>query len=130
MFGAGDMIKTIQKIASKFPDNVATAIYQEAQIEMTESKRRVPVDTGILRSTGYVDTPVRAGRSISVILGYNTEYAIYVHENLEAFHPVGQAKYLESVLNESTPHMMDRIAKRIHFDLTNRERDEEDEEDF
>lgn len=31
----------------------------------------------------------------SVIVGYNTHYAIYVHEDLTAFHPVGQAKYLE-----------------------------------
>lgn len=28
-------------------------------------------------------------------VGYEAEYAIYVHEDLEAFHPVGQAKYLE-----------------------------------
>lgn len=26
---------------------------------------------------------------------YNTYYAIYVHENLEAYHRVGQAKFLE-----------------------------------
>jgi len=30
-----------------------------------------------------------------VIVGYTQNYAIYVHENLEAHHPVGQAKYLE-----------------------------------
>lgn len=32
---------------------------------------------------------------VSVIVGYTQAYAIYVHENLEAKHPVGQAKYLE-----------------------------------
>lgn len=32
---------------------------------------------------------------VSVIVGYTVHYAIYVHENLEAFHPVGQAKFLE-----------------------------------
>jgi hypothetical protein len=31
----------------------------------------------------------------SVSVGYTQHYAIHVHENLEAFHPVGQAKYLE-----------------------------------
>lgn len=31
----------------------------------------------------------------SVTVGYTQAYAIYVHENLEAYHPVGQAKFLE-----------------------------------
>lgn len=33
--------------------------------------------------------------NVSVVVGYTQSYAIYVHENLEAYHPVGQAKYLE-----------------------------------
>lgn len=33
--------------------------------------------------------------NVSVVVGYTQSYAIYVHENLEAHHPVGQAKYLE-----------------------------------
>lgn len=32
---------------------------------------------------------------VSVVVGYTQSYAVYVHENLEAFHPVGQAKFLE-----------------------------------
>lgn len=31
----------------------------------------------------------------SVVVGYQTNYALYVHENLTNFHPIGQAKYLE-----------------------------------
>lgn len=31
----------------------------------------------------------------SVTVGFTQDYAIYVHENLEAAHPVGEAKYLE-----------------------------------
>jgi uncharacterized protein YyaL (SSP411 family) len=30
-----------------------------------------------------------------VVVGYTADYAVYVHENLEAYHPVGQAKFLE-----------------------------------
>jgi hypothetical protein len=36
----------------------------------------------------------------SVTVGYTAEYAIYVHENLEANHPVGQAKFLEQPARE------------------------------
>jgi hypothetical protein len=31
----------------------------------------------------------------SVSVGFQTEYAIYVHEDLQAHHPTGQAKFLE-----------------------------------
>lgn len=33
--------------------------------------------------------------NVSVAVGYTQNYAIYVHENMEAIHPVGQAKFLE-----------------------------------
>jgi hypothetical protein len=121
--GVSEMRAKLRQIAAKFPDRVGAAIYQEAQIEMTESKRRVPVDTGVLRASGRVSEPERSGRNISVMLSYGgaaEDYAIYVHENLEAFHRVGQAKYLESVLDESAPHMAARIAARVDF---NKERE-------
>lgn len=31
---------------------------------------------------------------VGVTVGYNIYYAVYVHENLAAHHPVGEAKYL------------------------------------
>jgi hypothetical protein len=114
--GANEMINTLKEIAKKFPDRVASAIYQEAQIEMTESKRRVPVDTGVLRASGFVAPPERNGNHISVTLSYGgaaDNYAVIQHENLEFHHKHGQAKYLESVLNESRQYMAARIARRV-----------------
>jgi hypothetical protein len=116
MTGVAEMTGKLRAIAAKFPDDVSKALYQEAQIEMTESKRRVPVDTGTLRASGFVMEPQRSGRNISVTMAYGgaaEQYAVIVHEDLEAHHPNGQAKYLESVIKESAPHMRDRIAARI-----------------
>lgn len=116
------MVKALKDISAKFPDKVASALYVEGQIEMTESKRRCPVDTGTLRASGFVAEPMRSGKNISVTLSYGgaaETYAIIVHEDLEANHRVGQAKFLESVLNESRSSMAERIAKRVH--LNNRE---------
>ncbi len=36
-----------------------------------------------------------AAKNVSVIVGYTQAYALYVHEDLTANHPVGQAKFLE-----------------------------------
>lgn len=119
MFGAKKMMSTLKRISEKYPDVVAAAMYQEAQIEMTESKRRCPVgDTGNLRASGTVHKPTRSGRVISVTMSYGglaEDYAIVQHERLDYFHRVGEAKFLESVLNESQPWMGSRIAQRISF---------------
>ena len=121
MKGLQGMLDTLKRLADKFPDYVGAALYQEAQIEMTEAKRRTPVDTGRLRASGRVALPVREGRRISVTLSFGgaaAPYAIYVHENLEANHASppfggGQAKFLESTINESAPYMLARIARRV-----------------
>lgn len=34
----------------------------------------------------------------SVIVGYTQNYALFVHENMTAHHPVGQSKYLEAAI--------------------------------
>ena len=45
-------------------------------------------------------TSSKAEHDVSVTVGYTAEYSIHVHENLEARHPVGQAKFLESAARE------------------------------
>ena len=97
-------------------DRVGVALYQEAEIEMTEAKRRTPVLTGVLRASGHVRPPVREGETVSVTLAFGgpaAPYAVYVHENLEAWHKTGQAKFLESVLLESAKHLADRVGRRL-----------------
>ena len=125
LFGADDMIKKIKAVAAKFPDRVAAAIYQEAQIEMTEAKRRTPVSPlpapkgvvpGTLRASGTVHEPVRNGRNISIQMSFGgaaSDYAVVQHENPDFIHTTGQSHYLSSVLEESRPYMLTRIAKRV-----------------
>ena len=127
--GAGEMARKIRTIAKQFPDHVARAIYQEAEIEATEMKKRTPVDTrpnaphpGNLRRSIHVERPNTRGRTISVTIATGAEapYAVYVHENPDAIHPIGQWKFMESVLNESRPYMAARIARRVHFNRMRR----------
>jgi hypothetical protein len=122
LLGAAGMIDVLKKVAQKFPDRVAAALYLEAQIEVTEMKRRCPVDVtpptphpGNLRNSIHAELPERSGRMIwvTVATGMQAPYAIYVHEILENLHPVGQAKFMESVINESRPFMAGRIARRV-----------------
>jgi len=114
--GTGSIERAFGKIASKTVTSAGRALREEAEIEMTEAKQRTPVDTGALRGSGRVEGPETNADEVSVTLGFGgpaAPYALHVHENLEAFHKVGQAKYLESVLIESQPYMADRVAKRL-----------------
>lgn len=115
---AARVITNIRAIRRSIPQQIAAALYIEAQIEATESKKRTPVDTGNLRASHMVTDPVITDEGISVNIvvgGVSAQYAVFVHENLEAFHEVGQAKFLESTLLESRPYMAARVAKRLGF---------------
>ena len=103
-------------ITSTIPLAVSRALYEVALEEAKESMKRTPVDTGALRASHEVQPPKWSGRDLSVMIqvgGPAAGYAVIVHEDLEADHKVGQAKFLESTLNESGPHIPKRVANRI-----------------
>ena len=114
--GLEDVQRRLAQLARGIPNEVARALYEEAQIERLESMRRTPVDTGALRGSHHVTQPRIAGREISVTIevgGVAAPYAVKVHENTESFHRVGQAKFLESTILESAPFFAARVARRI-----------------
>lgn len=117
--GVDELQKNLTRLAQAMPQEAAAALYAEAQVEKTESMRRTPVLHGALRGSHHVTQPVIAGRDISVTIqvgGVAAPYAIFVHENLEALHRVGQAKFLESTLLESAPYLAQRVANRINLE--------------
>lgn len=118
--GGPAMRAQLTGVAAQASAAIARALYQEGQTILTESKERVPVDTGTLKSSGYVTEPVRDGTAVRVTVGYGgaaAEYALYVHEDMEARHTVGGPKYLESVINERAPGFADRIGAQVRAEL-------------
>jgi len=120
MKGTKEMAAALAALVSAFPVSVADALEAEAEIEMTEAKRRTPVKTGALKSSGHVQPAQVGAGGISVKLGFGgpaAPYALTVHEDLEAFHAVGEAKFLEGPLREAAPYMAERIANRVKAKL-------------
>lgn len=116
--GKAAMQNKLKNLKRKFPDEIIRALYVETEVEVKEVKMRTPVDKGPLRASVHQVGPTRQGRTIYSLIaagGPAAPYAIYVHENLEAFHKVGQAKFIESVILESRPSMGARVAKRIEL---------------
>jgi hypothetical protein len=108
----------LKRLQERFPDMVTAALFQETEVEVKEVKRRTPVDTGTLRNTVRQVGPRKEGRKIITFIaagGPAAPYAIYVHEDLDVFHKVGQAKFIESVIMESRPYLAARVARRIEL---------------
>ena len=63
-----------------------------------ESQKIVPVDTGTLKNTAFTrKKDGTSGFETEVVVGYRTDYDIYVHEDLDAKHKPGKyAKFLET----------------------------------
>ena len=116
--GVEQMRARLRRLSAGFPDMVVAALYQETEVEVKEVKRRTPVDTGVLRGTIHQVGPTRRGRTIYTLIaagGPSAPYAVYEHEDLDAFHKVGQAKFIESVIMESRPYLAARVARRIEL---------------
>jgi len=117
-----DLDRIQKALAQSGPDGVkvaARALRNEAQEAFAVSQDEVPVDTGALKASGRVrpETGVyESGDEVYVEITYGgsaTEYSIYVHENLGAFHPHGKAKYLEDPLTRQVNGISGRIADKI-----------------
>lgn len=94
------LTRKLQAIADATPRIAAKALFAEASIVMGESQTEyVPVDTGVLKNSGFVGAPKIGPSSVEVELGYGgaaAAYAVVQHERLDYRHTVGQAKYLET----------------------------------
>jgi len=73
------------------------------------SNRLAPVETGTMRR----ETDVVKKEKLEYQVRYNTDYSLYVHEDLEKVHPTGQAKFLEKATNENGKKVIKNIADGI-----------------
>jgi len=104
---------------AKLQKAIANSLYVECELIKTVSMKRTPVDTGVLRASHEVQKPKIEGEDISCSIavgGPAAPYAIYVHENLMAHHPVGQAKFLESAINDAKPGLSERVMGRVNVE--------------
>lgn len=81
--GVRELQARLGEAAAKAIVATSAALYGEANTIFSESQRIVPVDTGALRDSGQVTTPVVSGVTVEVEIGYGgpaAPYALYVHE--------------------------------------------------
>ena len=98
-----DLIKKNLEQTINYVENVTPeAIEFGLQPAFEESQRLVPVDTGKLRRSGFIETRRTATGTVAA-MGYGRygrpTYGAFVHENLALRHaPPTQAKFLETAI--------------------------------
>lgn len=75
---------------------------------MSASAPLVPVDEGDLIGSAYIEKT-----DDGVAFGYSEDYALEVHEDLDAYHDDGQAKFLEQPYNEMKPSIASTLIEVV-----------------
>jgi len=97
MKGVTEAINALKKEHQEIVKDAARGLYKGALLVQRTALPLTPIDDGPLRESSYAEMvgPMTAQ------VGYTAEYAPHVHENLDANHPVGEAKFLEKAEKET-----------------------------
>lgn len=107
--GQQDLLDKLEGLADEGSESAVYGLEQWAQEVLGLAQQLVPVDTGELHNSGYVET-----RGNAVEVGFAADHAIYVHEDLSAHHPNGgQAKFLESAADQLQPQLEAVVAQSM-----------------
>lgn len=100
------VVKSFDKVTPEILENALTPTFNLSQ-------RLVPMATGRLKRSGYLESGVRNGISW-VEIGYgkggNPPYTVFVHEKQEIRHaPPTRAKFMQAALQETQNIIMRRV---------------------
>lgn len=105
--GLTQVLAALRKVQSDMEKKRKTALNHIGIIVKADAVKMTPVDTSNLRNSAYIDVD----GSERVLVGYTAAYAPYVHEDLEATHEVGEAKFLEKAIKMNHARIVDELAK-------------------
>ena len=89
---------------------VSDQLAKSGEAILESSKALAPIDTGLMVGTADV-AMINPNR---VEVRYNTDYSLYVHEDLSMNHPRGgQAKFLEQATVEYSTNHLNQLASRL-----------------
>ena len=101
MVGKSKVMKNLNDALSKINNKTRKSLVLVGILVKGRSQALTPVDTGNLKAGHY--TSIGGGKNNPTVeIGLTAPYAVYVHEDLNANHPTGQAKFLEQALEAST----------------------------
>lgn len=110
VFGTENVLKNLNKEIRAVQGRTEAGLKTAGLLVQRESQKKVPIDTGNLKASAYTQN-----KGAGVEVGFTADYAIYVHENEEAYHARGEAKFLEKALIENKSKILEIIQKKAKF---------------
>ncbi len=115
---AGDFaafLASIGQLQQKIEQGSAAALKAHADdvLQATQQDGVVPIDTGALRDSGLVEGPLTGNGQSTVRIGFDTPYALLVHEQPQSARRTGVHKFLEVTITGKAPDLGDQLRKAI-----------------
>lgn len=102
---------------AKTPVVLSKSLVLQSNHILAEAVQDCPVKEGTLRRSGKVDEIEISLTEVSARLIFDVDYAVFVHENLQARHPVGHAKFLENAVNAGAKDLVVSVAVGYRSEL-------------
>jgi hypothetical protein len=110
--GVNTVINNLRRSRRVLGDRVSVGLRKGALFLQRKSQEIVPVDLNNLRPSAFTRNVGGKGFQTDMVVGYTADYAVYVHEDLEAKHKPGKkAKYLEGPAMEFKDDIIKVIAE-------------------
>jgi len=84
--GAPLVLRRLQAYNKRQERGCAQGLKKAGLMIKRESDLIIPVQLGHLRGSGFIRNVGSSGFRTDIVVGYTAEYAVYVHENLDAAH--------------------------------------------
>jgi len=130
---SGNTRKQISKILESGEEGAQQGMNRLSSQVKQLSQQLVPRDTGKLHNSAYAigkdgysdidggdasfvsnrQAQLSAKKGPQAEVGYSADYALFVHEDLQANHPVGQAKFLEAAVRRLKNSVVKDTAKSM-----------------
>lgn len=111
--GHKEVLQALAQLGTRAPAALGKALWNEANSIMIAAKAITPVDTGVLKNSGFVNLPTESNGVVTVVMGFGgaaSDYAEIQHEELSYYHtPPTQAKYLEQPFEQASQTMSQRL---------------------
>lgn len=115
------LAEALATYAEQMTEEVAQAMFDFGGLVLNEALKLTPIDTGELRSRGFVEGPFQTQdeQYYAVAVGYEKHdengkgdyYAVPVHERTNVHHEVGQAKFLEEPFKRLQKEFIRQLAE-------------------
>lgn len=113
--GQDKVIANLNKEIRGMKDRSRGGMKESALLVRRESMKQTPVLTGNLKGSHYTEIISDLRHGVGAEIGLTASYAPYVHENLDAHHKNGRARFLALALVENARNILQILARHARI---------------